>query len=87
MITWTSDGKTVIINGKWRSSLPDLKDCRGADCASDKTLSLEVISLKLCKTRKGQQRARLINSDKLRDKNIKAAYSLDYQQSPFKSSC
>ena len=84
--TWTSpDGKTkpqldhIIINGKWRSSLQDVKACRGADCASDHTLVLGVISLKLRKSRRGQERARLINSDKLRDEGIKAAYSLEVQ--------
>ena len=84
--TWTSpDGNTkpqldhIIINGKWRSSLQDVKACRGADCASDHTLVLGVISLKLRKSRRGQERARLINSDKLRDEGIKAAYSLEVQ--------
>ena len=84
--TWTSpDGNTkpqidhIIINGKWRSSLQDVRACRGADCASDHTLVLGVISLKLRKTRKGQQRARLIDSDKLGDKDIQAAYSIEVQ--------
>ena len=82
--TWTSpDGNTkpqidhIIINGKWRSSLQDVKACRGADCASDHTLLLGIISLKLRKTRKGQQRAKLIDSDKLRDKTVQEAYSLE----------
>ena len=85
-MTWTSpDGNTkpqidhIIINGKWRSSLQDVRACRGADCASDHTLVIGIISLKLRKTRKGQQRARLIDSDKLRDENIQAAYSLEVQ--------
>ena len=76
--TWTSpDGNTkpqidhFLINGKWRSFLQDVRACRGADCASDHTLVLGVISLKLRKTRKGQQRARLIDSDKLRDKDVR----------------
>ena len=84
--TWTSpDGNTkpqidhFLINGKWRSSLQDVRACRGADCASDHTLVLGVISLKLRKTRKGQQRARLIDSDKLRDKDVRTAYSLEVQ--------
>ena len=84
--TWTSpDGNTkpqidhIIINGKWRSSLQDVRACRGADCASDHTLVLGVISLKLRKTRKGQQRARLIDSDKLRNKDIQTAYSIEVQ--------
>ena len=84
--TWTSpDGNTkpqidhIIINGKWRSSLQDVRACRGADCASDHTLVLGIISLKLRKTRKGQQRAQLIDSDKLRDKAVRAAYSLEVQ--------
>ena len=76
-VTWTSpDGKTkpqidhIIINGKWRSSLQDVRAYRGADCASDHTLVLGVISLKLRKTRKGQQRGRLFDSDKDASGNI-----------------
>ena len=83
-VTWTSpDGNTkpqidhIMINGKWRSSLQDVRAYRGADCASDHMLVIGIVSLKLRKTRKGQLRAKLLNSDKLREPGIRTAYSLE----------
>ena len=41
----------ILINGKRKSSLPDVKDYRGADVVSVHTLVIRVFSEKLLKTR------------------------------------
>ena len=41
----------ILINGKWKSSSPDVKDYRGADVVSVHTLVIRVFSEKLLKTR------------------------------------
>ena len=62
--TWTSPSGTtksqtghILINGKWRSSLQDVRAYRGADVASDHNLLVAVLSLKVAqgtkKTGKG----------------------------------
>ena len=62
-MTWTlPSGATksqidhILINGKWRGSLQDIRACRETDIASDHTLLMGVVSLKLCRARRGQMR-------------------------------
>ncbi|KAL9953192.1 hypothetical protein ACROYT_G040569 [Oculina patagonica] len=61
-LTWKSpDGSTVnqidhiLINGKWRRSLHDVRVCRGADVNSDHYLVTATIKLKLRKAAKSNQ--------------------------------
>ena len=79
--TWTSpSGATksqidhILINGKRRSSLQDVRAYRGADVASDHNLLVAVVSLKLRRTRKGQKRGHQFDSIKLRDDRIRQAF-------------
>ena len=79
--TWTSpSGATksqidhIPINGKWRSSLQDVRAYRGANVASDHNLLVAVVSLKLRRARRGQQRGHQFDSSKLRDDRIRQAF-------------
>ena len=76
--TWTSPSGTtksqidhILINGKWRSSLQDVRAYRGADVASDQNLLVAVLSLKLRRTRRRQGRAHQFDSSKLKDNRIR----------------
>ena len=80
-ITWTSpDGNTksqmdhILINGKWRSSLQDVKACRGADIARDHNLLVGHVTLKLRKAKRGQEKGRLIDSARLKDAGTKQVF-------------
>ena len=80
-ITWTSPDRNtksqidhILINGKWRSSLQDVKACRGADIASDHNLLVGNVTLKLCKAKRGQERGRLIDSARLKDAGTKQVF-------------
>ena len=79
--TWTSpNGVTksqidhILINGRWRSSLQDVRACRGADVGSDHTLLVAVVSLKLRRARRGQKRGQQFDISKLRDDQIRQAF-------------
>ena len=85
-VTWTSpDGKTkeqldhILINRKWRGSLQDVRVYRGADIFSDHGLLIGKIKLKLRKTRRGQERGRIIDSGALKDEGTKIKYRLELQ--------
>ena len=61
--TWTSPiGATksqidhILINGKWRSSLQDVRAHRGVDVDSDYNLLVAVVSLKLHRAQRRQSR-------------------------------
>ena len=76
--TWTSPSGTfksqidhILINGKWRSSLQDLRAYRGADVASDHNLLVAVLSLKLRRARRRQGRGHQFDSSKLKDDRIR----------------
>ena len=64
----------VLINGKWGSSLQDVKAYRGADIASDQNPLVAVVSLKLRRARRRQRRGYQFDSSKLRDDRIKQAF-------------
>ena len=82
--TWTSpDGTTknqidhVIINRRWRSSLLDVRACRGADVASDHTLVLAVVSLKLRRSKGRQARQQRLDSGRLNESLTKQAFAVE----------
>ena len=64
----------ILINGKWRSSLQDVRAYRGADVASDRNLLVTVVSLKLRRARKGQRSGHQFDSIKLRDDWIRQVF-------------
>ena len=60
--TWTLPSEAtknqiyhILINGKWRNSLQDLRADRGADVASDNNLLKAVLSLKLRRARRSRE--------------------------------
>ena len=76
--TWTSSSGATksqidhnLINGKWRSSLQDVRAYRGADVASDHNLLVAVLSLKLRRARRRQGRGHQFDSSKLKDDRIR----------------
>ena len=84
--TWTSpDGTTkktkqidhVIINRRWRSSLQDVRAYRGADVASDHTLLLAVVSLKLRRSKRRQARQQRLDSGRLNESLTKQAFAVE----------
>ncbi|PVD22304.1 hypothetical protein C0Q70_18113 [Pomacea canaliculata] len=82
--TWTSpDGITknqidhVIINRKWRSSLQDVRAYRGADIASDHTLVIATVSLKLRRSRGKQARQQRVDSGKLKNPATERAFAME----------
>ena len=81
--TWRSpDQRTVsqidhvIINQKWRS-LQDVKAYRGADIGSDHVLVVATVSLKLRKTKRGEERQQRFVTAKLKNSNTEKAFKLE----------
>ena len=82
--TWTSPYGTtknqidhVIINRRWRSSLQDVRAYRGADVASDHTLVLAVVSLKLRRSKGRQARQQRLDSGRLNESLTKQAFAVE----------
>ena len=82
--TWTSpDGTTknqidhVIINRRWRSSLQDVRAYRGADVASDHTLVLAVVSLKLRRSKGRQAHQQRLDSGRPNESLTKQAFAVE----------
>ena len=61
----------IPINGKWRTSLQDVRAYRGADIASDHNLLVAVLSLKLRRARRRQGRRHQFDSSKLKDDRVR----------------
>ena len=81
-LTWISPNGTdknkidhIIINGKWRRSLQDVRVMRGADVASDH--HLVNIKLKLKKTSTHVNVERIIDVGKLQDPKIQQEFKLE----------
>jgi hypothetical protein len=84
--TWTSPDKATVnqidhftINGKWRSSLLDVRARRGADVNSDHFLVVGKIRIKLRKLTNDAKRNQVFDIAKLKDPGIKQAFKLDLQ--------
>jgi len=82
-MTWTSpDGNTqnefdyVFINRRWRSSLLDVRACRGADVGSDHNLVTAKIRIKLLKVKRAQA-TRPFALPKLKDPNTADCYRVE----------
>ena len=83
-LTWKSpDGRTtnqidhIIINGKWRRSLRDVRVYRGADGGSDHFLLTATIKLKLKKVLPQGQRRKQLDITKLRCPDTNTAFVLE----------
>ena len=67
----------VIINRRRRSSLQDVRAYRGADVASDHTLVLAVVSLKLRRSKGRQARQQRLDSGRLNESLTKQAFEVE----------
>jgi hypothetical protein len=67
----------IIINGKWRRSLQDVRVMRGADVASDHHLVVANIKLKLKKTSTHVNVKRKFDVGKLQDPQIQQEFKLE----------
>ena len=83
-LTWTSpDGRTqsqidhIIINGKWRHSLLDVRVMRHADVGSDHNLVTAKIRIKLRKARIGDKRKQKLDIEKLKNPRIKEEFGIE----------
>ena len=83
-ITWkwpdrrtVSQIDNVIINQKWRRSLQDVKANRGADIGSDHVLVVATVSLKLRKTKRGEERQQRFDTAKLINSNTEKDFKLE----------
>lgn len=83
-LTWMSpDGHTtnqidhILINGKWRGSLQDVRACRGADINSDHHLVVATIQLKLRKARKPKEGRRHLDIAQLRSPKKKEEFVVE----------
>ncbi|KAL3842166.1 hypothetical protein ACJMK2_020209 [Sinanodonta woodiana] len=82
-LTWTSpDGRTqsqidhIIINGRWKHSLQDVRVMRNADIGSDHFLLVAKVTLKLRKVRIGVSRSKRFDVDKLKNSKVKEEFSV-----------
>ena len=83
-LTWTSpDGRTqnqidhIIINGKWRRSLQDVRVMRQADVGSDHNLLVAKVKLKLRQAKKKNMQNRRYDVSKLKNPQVKQEFSLE----------
>ena len=67
----------VIINQKWTRSIQDVKANRGADIGSDHVLVVATVSLKLRKTKRGEERQQRFDTAKLKNSNTEKAFKLE----------
>ena len=69
----------VIINQKWSRSLQDVKANRGADRGSDHVLVVATVSLKLRKTKRGEEKQQRFDTilAKLNNSNTEKAFKLE----------
>ena len=82
-LTWNSpNGRDknqidhLLINGKWRSSLLDVKVKRGADVGSDHHLVTACIKLKLKKSSNTTNTHKRFDVDQLKDNKIRSAFTV-----------
>jgi len=82
-LTWTSpDGQTrcqldhILINGKWRRSLQDVRVMRNADVGSDHSLLIGKLQLKLRNAKVGKKCHPRLDVVKLNDPNIRELFSV-----------
>lgn len=86
-LTWKSpDGSTInqidhiLINGKWRRSLQDLRVCCGADVNSDHYLLTAIIKLKLRKVAKQSQHRKHLDVAKLNCPNTNRDLGVEFRK-------
>lgn len=83
-LIWRSpDGRSfnqidhIIVNGKWRRSLTDVRAFRGADVFSDHHLITATVKLKLRKVKKQNQQRKQLDTTKLKCPSTKQQFVLE----------
>ena len=66
----------LMINGKWRRSLQDVRVRRGADVGSDHHLVTATLKLKLRRNGPGRSRQQRFDTEKLRDNKARSTFVL-----------
>ena len=64
----------ILVNGKWRRSLIDVKVRRGADVNSDHHLAIALLKVKLRSTGKTLTGIKRFNTDKLKDRKVRNTF-------------
>ena len=82
-LTWKSpEAKTesqidhILINGKWRRSLQDVRTKRHADTGSDHSIVIAALALKLRRAKLGEKRQKRFNVARLTDPDIKQNFNI-----------
>ncbi|CAG2187778.1 unnamed protein product [Mytilus edulis] len=86
-VRWNTSGMTtngvtenqidhIAISQRWRSSLQDVRNKRGADIASDHHLIIAKIQLKLLSTKKAKSRRKKFNVDLFKDPKVVQDYHI-----------
>ena len=82
-LTWRSpDGRTesqidhILVNGKWRRSLQDVKTRRLADAGSDHNLLIGKLALKLRKAKAGEKKKERFDTTKLQNPETKQQFTI-----------
>ena len=87
-LTWRSpDGRTesqidhILVNGKWRRSLQDVKTRRLADVGSDHNLLIGKLALKLRKAKTGEKKKERFDTTKLQNPETKQQFTIALKNS------
>ena len=87
-LTWRSpDGRTeiqidhIVVNGKWRRSLQDVKTRRLADVGSDHNLLIGKLALKLRKAKTGEKKKERFDTTKLQNPETKQKFTIALKNS------
>ena len=67
----------ITVNKGWRSSLQGVRTRSGADVAHDHNIVIGTVTLKLWKTKRGQERAKQLDSKRLKNDEVKTAFRLE----------
>lgn len=86
MLTWESPNcrdknqiDHMMINGKWRGSLQDVRAMRGADVGSDHHLVVGKVRIKLRRAGPPAKQAKRFNVQRLRDPKVKQEFCVNLQ--------
>ena len=87
-LTWRSpDGRTesqidhILVTGKWRRSLQDVKTRRLADVGSDHNLLIGKLALKLRKAKTGEKKKERFDTTKLQNPETKQQFTIALKNS------
>ena len=71
----------ILINGKWRRSLQDVKTRRQADAGSNHSLLIGKLALKLRKAKTAEKKKQRFDTTKLQNPDIKQQFTIAMKNS------